>query len=259
MGKMSGEMKEMEEGIKGGDKKDGYKERVNKFKVFVETYINRCEQLESYETAIKNIKLSELISIQKENFKLKSTALRFLKNLRKRKGMAMLTWSPQQKKQDFTLAEEGSRMILNFSSCYNDHHGGEWFTTGEAEIELEVYPVSLSSTSYFSIGLTNESFLNETLDLGCQSASIRSCFVLKGDGNAHIATVSSYTGIMMPVGVATVIIMKANFNDKTLTFGKRDGQTSNQFRIEGNKWRISTSNCTSGNVTYKFLESTVVD
>jgi len=162
-----------------------------------------------------------------------------------------LTWATEQKKADFTLEEDNTKMIVNYTSCWNEHFGTEWFTEGEIEIEIEIFCLSEGGI-YLTIGLVNESFSGAQSCLGCQNCTNN--FVLTQGGNANIAGTAHSTQVSFPGGKPQIVVIKANFNEKTICFANKEkGVFTQNFTINGTKWRVATSFCNSGTVNYKFL------
>jgi hypothetical protein len=251
---LGGEMKNLELKVFADsiDKKDpGYLKDVKALKDLVGKYIQRYEVLENYSKLITEIQLKDLLSINNDSFTLRTTKLPFLKRRNKKGDRLDLTWNKVQKKNDFTLYEDGTMMTVNYQSCWNIFNSEIVFTQGYAEIFIEIN--STNANEYHCIGVTNESYDAVSQCLGCQTGL--NAYMVKHNGIVYINGTTHQSAVNFPTQTVNVIIIKLNLNEKTITFEKGQGGAvaSGPHQISGNAFKVSTSMCSGGTVSYRFL------
>jgi len=245
------DLKKRETEILQEGKKDSSKlEEVKEFKKLADDYIKKCEELESIQSSLKTIKLSEILTIKKADLQLSAKSLKFIKKHIKCQDASELKWNKTQKKA-CTLTGEDSTIQVNFNSCWNDFHSMP-LESGEHEIIVRLENLN-SSYEYNTIGITNENFNGTTYCIGCQTPV--DAYLLRPSGRLFIDGTSSTCSLNLPKTGSYTLIMNLNCDKKTLMFKDTFGKQSQNINLRGSKFKVTFGMCTSGNCTYKFLDN----
>lgn len=253
---LNNEVQEIQNKVNNSQDKgnNNFKEEVKNLKKMIDTFIDQCEELETAPERIKDLQVSDLVSVKNNEFVLKRLKLNYLKRGKKKlKGSGdELRWNKQQKKECFTLSEDDAVMKVNYSSCWNAFYGDKTTSSGASEVKFKLTISGVNS--YCCIGIVNESY-SDTSNCFCQKSS--NAFMLYADGCISIDGSSNSSNLLFNSATEVEIDLKVNLDDKKITFVKDGTIESQQYNLKGTKFRFVVGMCTSGDVTYRILDSDI--
>jgi hypothetical protein len=227
-------------------------EDLNNYKNAANDYIKKCEELDSHMLSFKESKLEDIIKITRKGFAIEKGKISLNKLIRdKNSKITELKWRKNQKKTCI-LTEKDTKIHVDFNSCWNDFHS-ENLSKGENEIFLEI--TLKGASTYLSVGVTNENFNGTSTCIGCQDSN--DAFLLKFDGKFKFGSsnkLTDKTNFNIPVNGIFYLSILVDTEKKILTFKNKQGNVAGPFNIQGNEFKVTFGQCSSGSMTLKSLD-----
>ena len=220
--------------------------KLKKLKESLDNYLNKVDHYFDIRDKYAHAKLSDLVKIKKDQFYFTKYKL----NSGNKKDFIIPEWNKTQFKQNFTLPDPNT-IDIKYVSCYELFVSETVFSSGKNIYRMEVD--CITTTSYHSLGLVNESYIFGT---SCVCLKSQNAFMVDRSGNTFMNSVISNTGIAFNDGGKYIFEFEINLENEEDKFMLIIFKENNYgpYKIIGKEFKVAVGMCNGGNVIYKFLE-----
>ena len=220
--------------------------KLKKLKESLDNYLNKVEHYFDIRNKYAHAKLSDLVKIKNDKFYFTKYKL----NSGNKKDFIIPEWKKTQFKQNFTLPYPNT-INVKYVSCYELFVSETVFSSGKNIYRMEVD--CITTTSYHSLGLVNESYIFGT---SCVCLKSQNAFMVDRSGNTFMNSVTSSTNIGFIDGEKYIFEFEINLereDDKFMMITFKE-QNYGPYKLIGKDFKVAVGMCTGGHVVYKFLE-----
>jgi hypothetical protein len=220
---------------------------MKKLRDNLDEYLNEAKlYIDIYDKFSKG-NLSKIITSKKEKF----SFIHY--KIKNKNGKEDVTWNPIQLKSNFSLKDDGKKIEVDYSGCYNMFVSQNVFSQpGKYFISMEV--ICTSTNNYHSIGLVNENHVPNSTCVCCKNECF---FMVDRSGNTFNGGLTSSFGAIKfddkfePYLMEFMIDLEDE-NDKKWTY-KLNEEEIGPFKLTGKEFKIAVGMCNGGKVNYTFV------